>query len=57
MPILAIAVVAFVIFNILMVLVISAVVTEQRKQKYDRALADIAALEPAPPRESVVRPT
>ena len=57
MPILVIAVVAFVIFNILMALVISAVVTEQRKQKHDRALADIAALEPAPPRASAVRPT
>jgi hypothetical protein len=51
MPILVIAVVAFIIFNILMALVISAVITEQRKQKRDRVLSDIAALDPAPARE------
>lgn len=43
MPILVIAVVAFVIFNIMMVLFISAVISEQRHQRLeDRALATAA---------------
>ena len=49
MPILVIAVVAFILFNVLMALVITAVVSEQRKEKRDHALSDFAALEPAPP--------
>lgn len=58
MPILAIAVVAFIIFLVLMGLVISAVMSEQSKEKHDRALSDIAALQAAPPRShSVVKPT
>ncbi len=50
MPILAIAVVAFIIFLVLMGLVVSAVYSEQRKEKLDKKLSDEAALEAAPPR-------
>lgn len=57
MPILVIAVVAFIIFLILMALVISAVVSEQRKEKQDRVLSDAAALDAAPPRaDSTYKP-
>lgn len=58
MPILAIAVVAFIIFLVLMGMVVSAVVSEQSKEKHDRVLSDIAALEATPPRtQSVAKPT
>ena len=58
MPILAIAVVAFIIFLVLLGLVISAVVSEQRKEKHDHVLADIAALDVAPARTaSTYKPT
>ena len=47
MPILVIAVVAFIIFLILMGLVLSAVMTEQREAKRPR-LSDADAFEAAP---------
>jgi len=57
MPILVIAVVAFIIFLTLMALVISAVVSEQRNTRQDRVLSDFAALEAAPPKQnSTFRP-
>jgi hypothetical protein len=53
MPILVIAVVAFIIFLTLMALVISAVVSEQRKAKQERiVISDFAALEAAPPKQN-----
>ncbi len=53
MPILVIAVVAFIIFNIMMAMFITAVVVEQRQDKRERenkVLSDIAALDAAPPK-------
>jgi hypothetical protein len=52
MPILVIAVVAFIIFLVLMALVISAVFSEQMKTKREIGLSDEAALEAAPPRKN-----
>ena len=52
MPILVIAVVAFIIFLVLMGLVTSAVVSEQRKAKLERVQKDFSALDAAPPREN-----
>ena len=50
MPILVIAVVAFIIFLVLMGLVLSAVYSEQHKEMRDKKLSDEAALNAAPPR-------
>jgi hypothetical protein len=52
MPILVIAVVAFIIFLVLMGLVLSAVYSEQHKAKQDRVLSDEAALQAAPPQSN-----
>ena len=52
MPILVIAVVAFIIFLTLMALVISAVITEQRTNNNVKVLSDSAALDAAPPKQN-----